>query len=542
MESYPRKRRASEAFESQYNTRVPEETTSVINDIQAKHSNTAASKSNIPNDELVVPRIMDPFKYLGDDEIKLIIIFLPARDTETLRRVSKLWKACSEFHNGGEALVRHFGHVGVTPRTFDTPEEANLAFRRRLCHQENLRIGKATSSSRVSRIRSWDIKNGNFMWAKWSIIRIQSVQTLNSALPIYRIKAHELLRPGGRFWDSCLTDSGDVVIAHDVWPSPGEEHGFRATHLLMVSPEGKVLLRFRKYDRNEHSISLIHSIASRGSRLYTLELLPTSSQGENVKAIFIARDLISGEILYQHLLSLLLYVRFKDAVQGVRYGSMKISSSGDWAMVTGGHFTFLINTGNGKEAQIEGGPSRRLNSYFGQGGKEVWFTRSDYALSGNICRYTYDAATNTWAATDLNIFSRTPTPLMTSAEVIDPDRRIFFRLQHEPFTDPRVGQRIVTSITTGQCPEGPKDYMLMQGGDAQKFEPEKTTTVSLWGENLDEVAPDEDDLDISLRWSYSAHDDEQARPWRTLSMVDDCLIMTNSVKWYLNVMNFWPSW
>ena len=73
----------------------------------------------------------DPFEYLGDDEVGSIISFLPASDTETLRRVSKLWKASSEFHSSGAALQRHFGHLGEKADSYPTRESANLAFRRR---------------------------------------------------------------------------------------------------------------------------------------------------------------------------------------------------------------------------------------------------------------------------------------------------------------------------------------------------------------------------------------------------------------------------
>ena len=73
----------------------------------------------------------DPFEYLGDDEVESIISLLPASDTETLRRVSRLWKASSEFHNSGAALRRHFGHFGEKADCYPTRESANLAFRRR---------------------------------------------------------------------------------------------------------------------------------------------------------------------------------------------------------------------------------------------------------------------------------------------------------------------------------------------------------------------------------------------------------------------------
>lgn len=78
---------------------------------------------------LATNNIYDPFERLGDDEVGIIISFLPTCTTETLRRVSKLWKFKSESHNGNEASRRHFSHE----RTGDwaSKEEANVKFRRR---------------------------------------------------------------------------------------------------------------------------------------------------------------------------------------------------------------------------------------------------------------------------------------------------------------------------------------------------------------------------------------------------------------------------
>ena len=72
----------------------------------------------------------DPFHMFSDDEVHLIIALLPARDTETLRRVSKLWKASSEYHCGKSALVRHFPWAAAKAARFETREAANLQFRR----------------------------------------------------------------------------------------------------------------------------------------------------------------------------------------------------------------------------------------------------------------------------------------------------------------------------------------------------------------------------------------------------------------------------
>ena len=74
--------------------------------------------------------LRDPFHTLGDDEVHLIIALLPEGDTETLRRVSKLWKASSEYHCGKGALMRHFPWATAKANRCETREAANLQFRR----------------------------------------------------------------------------------------------------------------------------------------------------------------------------------------------------------------------------------------------------------------------------------------------------------------------------------------------------------------------------------------------------------------------------
>ena len=72
----------------------------------------------------------DPFEYLADDVVGIIVSFLPVQVTEVLRRVSKFWKATSEYHNDSRAIRRHFGYLGEGSKSFDSREEANLHFRR----------------------------------------------------------------------------------------------------------------------------------------------------------------------------------------------------------------------------------------------------------------------------------------------------------------------------------------------------------------------------------------------------------------------------
>lgn len=78
----------------------------------------------------LIHNLRDPLHTLHDDVVHLVIALLPRRDTETLRRVSKLWKASSEYHCGKSALVRHFPWAAAKADGCETREAANLQFRR----------------------------------------------------------------------------------------------------------------------------------------------------------------------------------------------------------------------------------------------------------------------------------------------------------------------------------------------------------------------------------------------------------------------------
>lgn len=79
-------------------------------------------------------KLQDPFQRLSSVEVGLIIGFLPVESTHTLRLVSKLWKASSEYHNATLAIRRHFPSSALAKENYETREEANLQFRR-LCEK-----------------------------------------------------------------------------------------------------------------------------------------------------------------------------------------------------------------------------------------------------------------------------------------------------------------------------------------------------------------------------------------------------------------------
>ena len=72
----------------------------------------------------------DPFHTLDDDVVYQIISLLPAKDTETLRRVSKLWRSSSEYHCGKVALLKQFPWAKPEIDMSATQEDLNLLYRR----------------------------------------------------------------------------------------------------------------------------------------------------------------------------------------------------------------------------------------------------------------------------------------------------------------------------------------------------------------------------------------------------------------------------
>ena len=76
------------------------------------------------------PSLQDPFYVLGDHEVRKIITLLEARDTEILRRVSRLWKASAEYHCAKSLLLQNFPWMATKLSQSATRDEWNLLFRR----------------------------------------------------------------------------------------------------------------------------------------------------------------------------------------------------------------------------------------------------------------------------------------------------------------------------------------------------------------------------------------------------------------------------
>lgn len=185
--------------------------------------------------------LQDPFYTLNDDEVHLIIALLPARDTETLRRVSKLWKASSEYHCGKAALMRYFPWAAEKANRCETREAANLQFKRCCTYnpdtcrtynltfvavqfQENLKAGFATRAFRCDGASDWDIHGNRLIWSggdeKISIrdksIIESEIMSLSTShiLPEKTFRPYVRILPGGDFLMTTLLVHQTLTETH----------------------------------------------------------------------------------------------------------------------------------------------------------------------------------------------------------------------------------------------------------------------------------------------------------------------------------------
>ena len=118
----------------------------------------------------------DPFQILSHELMCEVVSYVPARDTETLRRVSKLWKVSSERAlSTRSAVLKHFPWATSRFQYCDTEVQKNLLFRRCrefihiLCSrstylsqdvvyvEQNLNIGRVTRTIDCTQALHWSM-------------------------------------------------------------------------------------------------------------------------------------------------------------------------------------------------------------------------------------------------------------------------------------------------------------------------------------------------------------------------------------------------
>lgn len=188
----------------------------------------------------------DPFQHLGDDEVFLIISLLPRKESETIRRVSKFWKATSEYHCGKGILLQNLPWA-ATQDLDDLPKEAvNLRYRRQreisLClliaaflltdpvyHYSTLQRGWATRAFTFDGVYDWHLNNHALVWAnghdKASIqeLRDSKAISIDSEANDIRFEFDGKAPAISEIPYIQLTASGDIIVLHRTYVANDHE-------------------------------------------------------------------------------------------------------------------------------------------------------------------------------------------------------------------------------------------------------------------------------------------------------------------------------
>lgn len=245
--------------------------------------------------KVIVPRsakgnenLRDPFDVLDDDAVFLIIDQLSARDTETLRRVSKLWKASSEAHCGRNALLKHFPQAAAKLEGHGSREEENLRFRRHLHYRESLAIGYATRAIICTGAMDWHLEHDTLVWSNTK--GDFSIRTLRSrsddtpiASPATSIDFRSFKIPFTSIDSIQLTEDGHMIV------------DLQGQTLMKITKQGTVLWEI-------DFASLMSRPAVGRSAVFLVER-PTISVTPELGIAFVKVSLEDGSISYRNQLS-----------------------------------------------------------------------------------------------------------------------------------------------------------------------------------------------------------------------------------------------
>ena len=302
----------------------------------------------------------DPFKTLVPAVVGMIISQLSSCDTESLRRVSKHWKACSEEHNTGMALVRHFGHVGETLPDPRNPEEVNLAFRRRckswlslqyfctstnfllVYHEESLRAGRATSMFQCSGAHVWDTNDNHLAWGQDDYINIKDFQSGKHVRIDLKDICDESCEPQV-FQLHLLNDGNLLVELNQRTLNRGDP--LRPWHhqvrVVKLSETGRLLVQFLDvpqpppylYDVRPYRPSCTLRGSVCGDVFYCIEVQDQDPPGTAV-AYLTAWSIINGRKVSRKTLPKKVLSLMTDD-EHWRGFSLRVSASGTWALAKG---------------------------------------------------------------------------------------------------------------------------------------------------------------------------------------------------------------
>lgn len=166
---------------------------------------------------------IDPFRRLPPELAGLVIELLDPAETETLRRVGRVWKVLSEKYNGLRAVKRHCPapfRTLLAHGEHDTSGAANLCFRRWLNYECSIAAALAHKVVRCYEVTLWDIRNDTLITSDYTG-RLM-IQPLRSDLTTPCRSSRELNLEGvlrfrvnlARFWLRGVSgmENGDVLV------------------------------------------------------------------------------------------------------------------------------------------------------------------------------------------------------------------------------------------------------------------------------------------------------------------------------------------
>ena len=482
--------------------------------------------------------LRDPFHTLGDDEVHLIITLLPARDTETLRRVSKLWKASSEYHCGKSALVRRFPWAAAKANRCETREAANLQFRRccaynydtcelqeltliAVHYQTNLEAGFATRAIRFDGAVGWDLRENRLIWSKGDEeISIRDLRTpddksiidsgiisldISHLLPDKTSRQYVRIIPGGDFLVMTL------LIKDDTLAAPKE-----SCQLRRISAQGNVLWSV------DLEASIIRSAIGKDS-VYFIHGPWYEDDSRTRKISFAKHRLCDGSKVFDVILP------------PERQAHGKILGSGKpvlteneclvlWKRNAWGEL-YIFSTASGKLLRTMDGPRNRnpplLQSVapsFHMAG--FWTTTARY-----VTLTKYDEASGCFSDSEY-YYADGDLHHDTSPMAFDGNHSVFLRTLHAPVG---CGARDSSRLNPfAQFAVSPAELASTNGLES----PEGTATVTLPARS--KADGKRRDFELALPW--------ELKEWDFFGMMNDYLIYQSIENEFLVLVDFWPVW
>ncbi|KAI9879833.1 MAG: hypothetical protein M1830_006856 [Pleopsidium flavum] len=485
--------------------------------------------------------LRDPFHCLSSYEVGVIIAFLPPKATHTLRLVSKFWKASSEFHNAGHAIRTHFPNAALASKTYETPEEANLHFRRLLYHHRSLQRGFATRAMECTSAKFWHLHGNTLLWANpkgsISIHDLRSDKNIpNTASKTVHLSLREHFDTEILLHDALPTSVGDLLVhvTHNVKGTeryPGK--------LIRMSREGGVIWEVPRYFRDH-----IGSLAMGESAFYYIFQSSRWQEYNN----FVARNIDDGSFLYHTVITDRVLPWLNDPY------TFKLFNHGKWAsyrFLDGN--TWIFDTVTGKQVYSFKG-SKSSSLVFSEVEDKLWEVDRRYESASWRYVFIYDEKSKSMVRQELRYkwadfhtydeksetfirqrvwFRHAPTQ-HTTVFAFGGDRHLCLRIKHDAKrawrdggTDDPFARMAIASLVPRV------DYTYPGAGEPLLVESGPMASITLPDNPLRRVTTRRG-FEASLPWIIRAGD--------FFGMVGEYLVFHSPHSEYLVVLDFWPTW